>query len=52
MIALPNMLLFQVIFPMLGPIGDFMLLFGVFNADLYPILIGYVVFSLLDVAIS
>lgn len=52
LIALPNMLLFQVIFPLLCPIGDIVLIAAVFLGNLQPILIGYVLFFFMDAIVS
>jgi len=52
MIALPNMLFFQVIFPALSPIGDIVLLVAIFSDNLQPILVAYVLFFLMDALVS
>lgn len=49
-VGLPNMFLFQVLFPILSPIGDGVFLLALLRGDLRPILVGYVLFVLLDLA--
>lgn len=51
-IALPNMILFQIIFPLLCPIGDIVLVAALFLGNLQPILIGYLLFFLMDALAS
>ena len=57
MIALPNILIFQIILPFLAPIADFILIIsliaaglGIIPASLNHIVIYYMIFSLVDVA--
>ncbi|MEP7166265.1 MAG: glycosyltransferase [Ferruginibacter sp.] len=57
MIALPNILIFQVILPILAPMADFILLvsllaaaLGIIPASLDHILFYYLIFTLVDVA--
>jgi cellulose synthase/poly-beta-1,6-N-acetylglucosamine synthase-like glycosyltransferase/peptidoglycan/xylan/chitin deacetylase (PgdA/CDA1 family)/spore germination protein YaaH len=47
-VALPNMLLFQILFPILSPIGDFVLLASLFRRDLRPFAAGYLMFLAMD----
>jgi cellulose synthase/poly-beta-1,6-N-acetylglucosamine synthase-like glycosyltransferase/spore germination protein YaaH len=47
-IALPNMLFFQVVYPVLSPMGDIALLAAVFFGNFEPILGWYVAFFFLD----
>lgn len=51
-IALPNMLLFQVIFPILFPIGDLILIIALFCGNIGPILSAYALFFLMDAFVS
>lgn len=46
------MLFFQVVFPALSPIGDIVLLGAIFFGNLQPILLGYVIFFLMDAIVS
>ena len=57
MIALPNILLFQVILPFLAPMADFILLlsllaasFGIIPASVEHIILYYTIFTFVDVA--
>jgi peptidoglycan-N-acetylglucosamine deacetylase len=47
-VAMPNMLLFQLIFPLLAPIGDAVLLLSIVHADFRPVAIGYTMFLVMD----
>ncbi len=49
-IALPNMFLFQILFPILSPIGDLVFLLALFRGDMKAILSGYILFLLMDFA--
>lgn len=51
-IALPNMFIFQIVFPVLSPIGDLVFLLSVFRGDFKAILSGYVLFLMMDFAAS
>ena len=51
-IALPNIFIFQVIFPILSPIGDLVLILSIFKGDFRAIAFGYVLFLLMDTAWS
>jgi cellulose synthase/poly-beta-1,6-N-acetylglucosamine synthase-like glycosyltransferase len=48
-VGLPNMVVFQVIFPMLSPIGDIMMVLSVFRGDWRAFLVGYVAFLAMDI---
>jgi peptidoglycan-N-acetylglucosamine deacetylase len=48
-IGLPNMVLFQIIFPTLSPIGDIVMLLSIFRGDWSAFLSGYLAFLAMDV---
>jgi cellulose synthase/poly-beta-1,6-N-acetylglucosamine synthase-like glycosyltransferase/peptidoglycan/xylan/chitin deacetylase (PgdA/CDA1 family)/spore germination protein YaaH len=48
-IGLPNMVIFQVIFPMLSPIGDVIMIGSIFHGDWKAFLAGYVAFLFMDI---
>ncbi|MFI5306861.1 MAG: glycosyltransferase [Polyangiales bacterium] len=48
-IGLPNMVVFQVIFPLLSPIGDIMMVLSVFRGDWRAFLAGYLAFLAMDI---
>ena len=48
-VALPNMFLFQVVFPVLSPIGDLVFVLSIFRGDMQAIAVGYLLFLLMDV---
>lgn len=48
-VALPNMFLFQILFPLLSPIGDFVFILSIFRGDFRAILSGYLIFLFMDV---
>ncbi|MFO0692521.1 MAG: glycosyltransferase [Polyangiales bacterium] len=50
--GLPNILLFQVLFPLVSPIGDFVLLLSLLSGDFSAILAGYAGFLAMDVVAS
>ena len=57
MVALPNILLFQIIMPLFGPFADFMFFLGLFINRNNPeseqkILLFYIIFLLVDAAVS
>jgi peptidoglycan-N-acetylglucosamine deacetylase len=52
LLALPNMVLFQVIFPVLSPIGDAMLLAALLSRDLGAVASGYLGFLAMDLLAS
>jgi hypothetical protein len=47
-VALPNMFMLQVVFPFLFPIGDAVFLTALFRTDLKLVLLGYMIFVLMD----
>ena len=47
-IALPNMLFFQIIFPILSPIGDLVFFLSIFRGDFDAIAVGYLMFTIMD----
>lgn len=49
-IALPNMFLFQVLFPILSPIGDVVFLLSIIRGDVQAILVGYILFLFMDMS--
>jgi peptidoglycan-N-acetylglucosamine deacetylase len=49
-VALPNMFIFQIVFPILSPIGDLVMLLSIFRGDLKAILSGYLLFLAMDLA--
>ena len=51
-IALPNMFIFQIIFPILSPIGDLVFLLSIFRGEMKAILSGYLLFLAMDFAAS
>lgn len=48
-VALPNMLFFQIIFPILSPIGDLVFILSLFRGDFGAIAVGYIMFTFMDV---
>jgi cellulose synthase/poly-beta-1,6-N-acetylglucosamine synthase-like glycosyltransferase/peptidoglycan/xylan/chitin deacetylase (PgdA/CDA1 family)/spore germination protein YaaH len=48
-IGLPNMVVFQVLFAALSPIGDLVMVLSIFRGDYGAFLAGYVAFLLMDV---
>lgn len=46
--GLPNMVIFQVVFPLLSPIGDIIMVVSIFRGDWQAFLAGYVAFLLMD----
>ncbi|MEP7256408.1 MAG: glycosyltransferase [Ferruginibacter sp.] len=57
MVALPNILIFQIILPFLAPLADFILVFslvaaglGIIQSDISNIIFYYFIFTLVDVA--
>ena len=48
-IALPNMLFFQIIFPILSPIGDLVFFLSIIRGDFGAIAVGYLMFTIMDV---
>ncbi len=51
-VALPNMLIFQVIFPVLSPVGDLVFLWSILRGELGAVAVGYLTFVLLDLCAS
>ena len=49
-VALPNMFIFQIIFPILSPIGDLVFILSLIRGDMQSILSGYLLFLLMDFA--
>ena len=47
-VALPNTLMFQILLPLLAPLGDGLLLMCLWRGDLPPVAIGYLMFLALD----
>ncbi len=47
-VALPNLALFQLFFPLLAPIGDIVLLLALWRGDAQAIVAGYVAFLVMD----
>jgi len=48
-IGLPNMVVFQLIFPLLSPIGDVMMVLSVIRGDWRAFMAGYVAFLAMDI---
>ena len=51
-LALPNMLCFQVVFPLLSPIGDLVLVLSLFRNDFRAVALGYSLFLVMDLCAS
>ncbi len=51
-VALPNMILFQVLFPLLSPIGDAVMILALLSGNLGAVLSGYLGFLVMDVLAS
>jgi cellulose synthase/poly-beta-1,6-N-acetylglucosamine synthase-like glycosyltransferase/peptidoglycan/xylan/chitin deacetylase (PgdA/CDA1 family) len=47
-VGLPNMVVFQVLFPMLSPIGDIMMVLSIWRGDWHAFLAGYLAFLAMD----
>jgi len=47
-VGLPNMILFQLVFPALSPIGDIVMVFSIFRGDWRAFLAGYLAFLAMD----
>jgi peptidoglycan-N-acetylglucosamine deacetylase len=52
MLALPNILLFQVIIPAIAPLADFFMIIGLLTGNAEKILFYYLLFMLVDAAVS
>jgi peptidoglycan-N-acetylglucosamine deacetylase len=48
LIAMPHMMLFQFLFPLLAPIGDALLVFHLLNGEVNAMVLGYLAFLTLD----
>ncbi|HEX4335030.1 MAG TPA: glycosyltransferase [Polyangiaceae bacterium] len=48
-IGLPNMVIFQVLFPLVSPIGDFIMVLSIWRGDWKAFLAGYVAFLVMDI---
>ena len=48
-VALPNMFLFQILFPLLAPIGDAILFLSLLRGDFSAVAAGYIAFLAMDV---
>jgi peptidoglycan-N-acetylglucosamine deacetylase len=48
-VGLPNMVIFQIVFPLLSPIGDIMMVASVARGDWRAFLAGYVAFLAMDI---
>jgi len=51
-IALPNILIFQILIPLVAPIADFFMLFGIITGNALEILQYYGLFMLVDVSVA
>jgi len=51
-VALPNIAMFQLLFPLLAPLGDFIFLLAVLRLDFRPVAVGYATFLALDLVAS
>ena len=52
LVALPNIAMFQLLFPLLAPLGDFIFLLAVLRLDFKPVAVGYATFLALDLIAS
>ena len=52
LIVLPNIFLFQILFPMLAPLGDGLLVSCVLRRELMPVAVGYMMFLAMDLVSS
>ena len=48
-VGLPNMVIFQVLFPLVSPIGDVIMLLSIWRGDWKAFLVGYVAFLVMDI---
>jgi peptidoglycan-N-acetylglucosamine deacetylase len=48
LIAMPHMMLFQFLFPLLAPVGDALLIYHLINGELNAMVMGYLAFLTLD----
>lgn len=51
-VSLPNILFFQIIFPVLAPIGDLMLVVSILAGNWHAILLGYLFFTFVEASSS
>ncbi|MDD5306254.1 MAG: glycosyltransferase [Deltaproteobacteria bacterium] len=51
-IGLPNIVLFQILFPTLSPIGDAVMVFSIIRGDWHAFLAGYIAFLAMDMCAS
>jgi cellulose synthase/poly-beta-1,6-N-acetylglucosamine synthase-like glycosyltransferase/spore germination protein YaaH/peptidoglycan/xylan/chitin deacetylase (PgdA/CDA1 family) len=51
-VALPNVAMFQLLFPLLAPLGDFIFLLALLRLDFRPVAAGYATFLALDLVAS
>ena len=51
-ILLPNVLVFQLILPLISPLVDILLLFALFSNHPWPVVIAYFIYFIIDVGIS
>ena len=49
-VAMPNMLLFQFLLPLLAPVGDIVFIISLLQLNFGPIVLGYLVFLLMDMS--
>ncbi len=47
-IALPNIFIFQIIFPLLAPIGDLVFLLALFRGEFMLLIYSYIFFTIMD----
>ncbi len=48
-VGMPNMIVFQIVFPLLSPIGDILMVASVFRGDWRAFLAGYLAFLAMDI---
>ncbi len=48
LIAMPHMMLFQFLFPLIAPVGDALLVFHLLNGEINAMVLGYLAFLTLD----
>jgi cellulose synthase/poly-beta-1,6-N-acetylglucosamine synthase-like glycosyltransferase/spore germination protein YaaH/peptidoglycan/xylan/chitin deacetylase (PgdA/CDA1 family) len=51
-VAMPNLLIFQVVFPLLSPIGDIVFVWSLLRGEFGAVVVGYLTFVLLDLVAS
>ncbi len=52
MIALPNILIFQILIPLIAPLADFLMIIGILTGNAMQILIYYGLYMLVDLAVG